>query len=79
MGSGAANRRWDRRQGGRRLKNVSRSDTCRSYDTRNCVQWFARFEERTERPTGRPSRSEVRRLHKELEALRRLVTGVQIP
>ena len=35
------------------------------HDERNCAQWFARFEERCEEPTGRPSRSEVRRLQKE--------------
>jgi len=51
----------------------------RSRDERNCAQWFARFEERSEEPAGRPSRSEVRRLQKELAALRRLVTGEQIP
>jgi len=58
---------------------VSRADPYGSYDARNCAQWFARFEERSERPRGRPSWSEVRRLQKELEALRRLVTGEQIP
>jgi hypothetical protein len=58
---------------------VRGSDTYRSYDARNCAQWFARLEERSEGPKGRPSRSEVRRLQRELEALRRLVTGEQIP
>ena len=48
-------------------------------DQRNCAQWFSRPGERREAPMGRPSRSEVRRLRKELEALRRLVTGEQIP
>ena len=62
----------------------TRGTTCddtrsRSREERNCAQWFARFEERSEEPTGRPSRSEVRQLRKELEALRRLVTGEQIP
>jgi hypothetical protein len=57
-------------------RDVARS---RSRDERNCAQWFARFEEHREEPAGRPSRSEVRRLRKELEALRRLVTGEQIP
>jgi hypothetical protein len=57
-------------------RDVARS---RSRDERNCAQWFARFEERREEPTGRPSHNEVRRLRKELEALRRLVTGGQIP
>ena len=78
-GAGSANRRWDRSQGGRRSRNVSRADPYGSYDARNCAQWFARFEERSEEPKGRPSRSEIRRLQKELEALRRLVTGEQIP
>ena len=48
-------------------------------EERNCAQWFARLEERCGASTGRPSNSEVRRLRKELEALRRLVTGEQIP
>lgn len=78
-GAGSANRRWDRGQGHRLSRKVSRTDPYGSYDARNCAQWFARFEERSEGPTGRPSRSEVRRLRKELEALRRLVTGEQIP
>lgn len=78
-GAGSANRRWDRSQGGRRSRNVSRVNRYGSYDARNCAQWFARFEERSGGPDGRPSRSEVRRLRKELEALRRLVTGEQIP
>lgn len=60
----------------RTTRDVARS---RARDERNCAQWFARFEERCEEPTGRPSRSEVRRLQKELAALRRLVTGEQIP
>jgi hypothetical protein len=77
--AGSANRRWDSGQGGRRSSNVSRADPYGSYDARNCAQWFARFEERSEEPVGRPGRSEVRRLRKELEALRRLVTGEQIP
>jgi len=77
-GAGSANRRWDRSQGGRPSRNVSGADPYGSHDARNCAQWFARFEERSE-PKGRPSRSEVQRLHKELEALRRLVTGEQIP
>ncbi len=51
----------------------------RSRDERNCAQWFDRFEERRDEPTGRPGHGEVRRLRKELEALRRLVTGEQIP
>ena len=46
---------------------------------RNCPQWFTRSEERSEEPTGRPSYSEIRRLRKELEDLRRLVTGEQLP
>jgi hypothetical protein len=50
-----------------------------SREERNCAQWFARFEERSGGSTGRLSNSEVRRLRKELEALRRLVTGEQIP
>jgi hypothetical protein len=57
-------------------RDVARS---RSRDERNCAQWFARFEERRAEPAGRPSRSEVRRLQRELAALRRLVTGEQIP
>lgn len=78
-GAGSANRRWDRSWRGRQPRNVSGTEPYGSYDARNCAQWFARFEERSEEPTGRPSRSEVRRLRKELEALRRLVTGEQIP
>lgn len=78
-GAGSSNRRWDRSRGGRQPRNVSQADPYGSYDARNCAQWFARFEERSKEPTGRPSRSEVRRLRKELEALRRLVTGEQIP
>jgi hypothetical protein len=57
-------------------RDVARS---RSRDERNCAQWFARFEERRAEPICRPSHSEVRRLRKELAALRRLVTGEQIP
>ena len=69
-----------RRNGDGRLAGTTRDDThSRSRDERNCAQWFTRFEERREEPTGRPSHSEVRRLRKELEALRRLVTGEQIP
>ncbi len=78
-GAGSANRRWDRNRGGRQPRGSSRADPYGSYDARNCAQWFARFEERSEQPKGRPNRSEVRRLQKELEALRRLVTGEQIP
>jgi hypothetical protein len=69
-----------RRNGEGRLAGTACDDArSRSRDERNCAQWFARFEERREEPTGRPSHSEVRRLRKELEALRRLVTGEQIP
>jgi hypothetical protein len=78
-GAGSANRGWDCSQGGRRFRNANRADPYGSYDARNCAEWFARFEERSEEQKGRPSRSEVRRLRKELEALRRLVTGEQIP
>jgi len=78
-GAGSANRRWDRSRGGHEPRNVNQIDPYGSHDARNCALWFARFEERSEEPTGRPSRSEVRRLRKELEALRRLVTGEQIP
>ncbi len=60
----------------RTTRDVARS---RARDERNCAQWFTRFDERCEEPTGRPSHSEVRRLRKEFEALRRLVTGEQIP
>ena len=69
-----------RLNGDGRLAGTTRDGVrSRSRDERNCAQWFARFEERREEPTGRPSHSEVRRLRKELEALRRLVTGEQIP
>ena len=69
-----------RRNGDGRLAGTTRDGArSRSRDERNCAQWFARFEERREAPAGRPSRSEIRRLRKELEALRRLVTGEQIP
>jgi hypothetical protein len=69
-----------RRNGDGRLAGTTRDGArSRSRDERNCALWFARFEERSEEPAGRPSRSEVRRLRKELEALRRLVTGEQIP
>lgn len=78
-GTGSASRRWDRREGGRQSRTVRGADPRGSYDARNCALWFARFEERTGEPAGRPSRSEVRRLRRELEALRRLVTGEQIP
>jgi hypothetical protein len=68
-----------RRNGDGRLAGTTRDGArSRSRDERNCAQWFARFEERSEEPTGRSNRSEVRRLRKELEALRRLVTGEQI-
>jgi hypothetical protein len=67
-----------RRNGGGRPAGTTR-DGARSRDERNCAKWFARFDERNEEPTGRPSHSEIRRLRKELEALRRLVTGEQIP
>jgi len=64
----------------RHLARTARDDTrLRARNERNCAQWFARFEERREAPAGRPSHSEIRRLRKELEALRRLVTGEQIP
>lgn len=60
-----------RQKGASRLvgatRDVARS---RSRDERNCAQWFARFEEHREEPTGRSSRSEVRRLRKELEAMK---------
>jgi len=69
-----------RRDGdGRQAKTSSSTDHAPSSDARNCAQWFTRFEERSGEPTGRPTHSEVRRLRKELEALRRLVTGEQIP
>ena len=68
-----------RQKGDSRLAGTTRDVArSRSRDERNCAQWFARFEERRAEPTGRPSQSEVRRLRKELEALRRLVTGEQI-
>jgi len=68
-----------RRNGDSRLAGTTRDGArSRSRDESNCAQWFARFEERSEEPTGRSTRSEVRRLRKELEALRRLVTGEQI-
>ena len=51
----------------------------RSREERNCARWVDRFEERHAESTGRFSRSEVEGLRKELEALRRLVTGEQIP
>lgn len=51
----------------------------RGRDASNCARWFARFDERSTEATRRPSASEVRRLQTELEALRRLVTGEQIP
>ncbi len=69
-----------RRNGDGPLTGIPRDGArSRSRDERNCAQWFARFDERSEEPTGRPSHSEVRRLRKELEALRRLATGEQIP
>jgi hypothetical protein len=69
-----------RRNGDGSLAGTTRDGArSRPRDERNCAQWFARFDERSEEPTGRPSHSEVRRLRKELEALRRLVTGEQIP
>jgi hypothetical protein len=68
-----------RQRGDGRLAGTPRDGArSRSRDERNCAEWFARFEERHKVPTGRPSHSEVRRLRKELEALRRLVTGEQI-
>jgi hypothetical protein len=75
-GAGTANRRWSRTQGVRLHGGLARVGTS---EARNCAQWFARFEQHSEEPAGRPSRSEVRRLRKEIEALRRLVTGEQIP
>ena len=69
-------RRYEDGRLARTTRDVARS---RSRDERNCAGWFARFEERRAEPTGRPSHSEVRRLQKELAALRRLVTGEQIP
>jgi hypothetical protein len=74
-GAESANRRWGRSQGGLRSRKASRTDPFGSHDARNCAQWFASFEERSEELKGLPSHSEVRRLRKELEALRRLVTG----
>ncbi len=69
-----------RRNGDGRLAGTTRDGArSRSRDERNCARWFARFDEHSEESAGRPSRSEVRRLRKELEALRRLVTGEQIP
>ena len=69
-----------RRNGDGRLAGTTRDGArSRSRDERNCAQWFARFDERREESTGGPNHSEVRRLQKELEALRRLVTGEQIP
>lgn len=68
------------RSGDARLTGTARDVTrSRNHYERNCAQWFARLEERSEEPTGRPSHSEVRQLRKELEALRRLVTGEQLP
>ena len=78
-GSGPANRRWDRNRGSRWPRGSSRADPYASYDARNCAHWFARFEERSEVPKASPKPSEVRRLQKAVEALRRLVTGEQIP
>jgi hypothetical protein len=69
-----------RRNGDGRLTGTTRDGArSRSRDEHNCAQWFARFDERSGEPTGRPTHREVRRLRKELEALRRLVTGEQIP
>ena len=68
------------RNGDGRLTETTRDGArSRSREERHCATWFARFDERSEKPGGRPSHSEVRRLRKELEALRRLVTGEQIP
>jgi hypothetical protein len=50
-----------------------------SREERNCARWFDRFEERRTESTGRFGRTEVEGLRKEIEALRRLVTGEQIP
>ena len=49
----------------------------RSSDTRNCAQWFARFEERWTEPTRPASRDQLRLLEEKLAAVRRLVTGEQ--
>jgi hypothetical protein len=48
-------------------------------DQQNCARWFDNLDRRDVRPAGRPSHGEIRRLWKELEALRRLVDGEQIP
>ncbi len=70
----------ERRSGDGRPAGTARAGArSLSREERNCAQWFARFEERCGGSTGRLSNSEVRRLRKELEALRRLVTGEQIP
>jgi hypothetical protein len=50
-----------------------------SLDARNCAQWFARFEARCTESARGASRDEIRLLEKELEAMRRLATGEQIP
>ena len=73
--SSSRRRNW----GGRPAGTTRDGARSRSRDERNCAKWFARFDERSEESTGRPSHSEIRRLRKELEALRRLVTGEQIP
>jgi hypothetical protein len=73
--SSSRRRNW----GGRPAGTTRDGARSHSRDERNCAKWFARFDERSEEPTGRPSHSEIRRLRKEFEALRRLVTGEQIP
>lgn len=71
--------RQRRDEDGRSARTTRDRAPSRSREERNCATWFARLDERSEQPSGRPSHSEIRRLRKELAALRRLVTGEQIP
>jgi hypothetical protein len=73
--SRSAKRRDDRRSGGRPPRSANRGDPYRLSDIRHCAQRFARPGVSGTEARYRPSRSEVRRLRKEVEALHQFVIG----
>jgi hypothetical protein len=77
--SGLGDKQRSQDQKSRQPEGELRVNERPSRDERNCAQWFARYEDRCANPPMHRRTGEVRRLREELEALRRLVTGEQIP
>ena len=78
-GLGSSEHHRDSVRESRQLGAERRGGQRRSSDARNCAQWFARFEEPRTEPTRPANRDQIRLLEEKLEAVRRLVTGEQIP